>query len=91
MAAYLKLEDKNTGVVFGGNDLLQVDADLCQAFGKAVDQEVWFRDWYACLGLALATGMEWPKLRGYYEDQPPVAEVIDYMANKYTNVSHLGF
>jgi len=91
MAAYLKLEDKNTGVVFGGNDLLQVDADLCQAFGEAVDQEVWFRSWYNCLGFGLAVGMEWSKLRTFYEDQPELTEVIDYMANKYTNVSHLGF
>jgi hypothetical protein len=62
--------------------LIEIDEELCKHFNTPVDPKYWFRAWYHIIGLGLAMGSTWDKLR---EDYPELLEVIDYLDENYTS------
>ena len=54
MAAYLSIRHKETGEVFNGRKLIDVDNMMCAALGVAPDPEKWFMGWMDWAGFAIA-------------------------------------
>lgn len=65
MAAYLSLRHKETGALYTGAALVQVDEMLCAALGVEPDPVSWHAGWMDWIGFSLA-----------YRADKPVAEVL---------------
>jgi hypothetical protein len=64
--------------------LQEVDKELCEFLGVPVDADRWVGDWYNCIGLGLAIGHDWDKLRGFF---PTHKDIIDYLELHYNTDS----
>ncbi len=60
--------------------LPNVDLALRKHF-NVDDDGTWYKGWYATIGLGLACGNSWVKLKEIFPDK---ADVIDYLAEHYT-------
>lgn len=64
--------------------LQRLDEELCHHFEQPVHPTEWFRAWYHTIGLGLATGSDWNRLRNTYQDRPELLEIIDYLETNFT-------
>jgi hypothetical protein len=77
MPSCFALIDKSTGK----RAILQdVDKELCEYLGVEVSETKWVGDWYNCIGLGLAIGHDWDKLRGFFPEHGPI---IDYLESRF--------
>ena len=60
-----------------------IDDDLRVYFNEEPDADRWLYSWYDIVGLALALGHSWEKMREYITD-PGNLKVIDYLEKRYT-------
>ena len=72
--------------------LLQaIDDEMCAAFGEPTDPNKWLWNWYDTIGLGLALGHDWQKLREIYEPEDAddwfyhrLMRVIDWLEQNFT-------
>lgn len=96
MAAYLSLRHTDSGKVFTGSDLIEVDEMLARALGEQPDPKFWFRGWMNWAGFAMAFRADKPiaeALRHFMQDgdTEPAAqearEVCDWFIANFENAS----
>ena len=61
--------------------LHEVDAAMAAHFDEPVDPDRWFREWYHVVGLGLALGHSWDRLRELLPNQAPI---VDWLEANYT-------
>jgi hypothetical protein len=61
--------------------LQDVDKELCEFFGVKVSETEWLGNWYNTIGLSLAIGHDWGKIREFF---PEMKNIIDFMEENYT-------
>ena len=66
--------------------LQTVDDEMRVAFGADPDPDKWFEQWYNTIGLGLAMGHDWVKLREIFKETALVA-VVDWLEANYTTDS----
>jgi hypothetical protein len=59
----------------------QIDDEMCKHFGVEPDKVEYYQRWYDTVGLALACGHDWPKIKEIF---PGKAEIIDWLAENFT-------
>ena len=59
-----------------------IDAEICRAFGYDVHPKLFLAGWYDTIGLALAVGWTWDKMRETFEDKLTL-RIIDYLDEHY--------
>ena len=62
-------------------NLVDVDKEMCKAFGAECDPDKWYRSWYNIIGFGLALGRTWDDLR---EIDPEDVDVVDWLEANYT-------
>ena len=77
MPSCFALTHKHSGIKANLHD---VDKELCEYFGVEVSEDKWLGDWYNCIGLGLAIGHDWDKLRGFFPKHKPI---IDFLETNY--------
>ena len=83
MPACFKLIDKTTNEPV---EFVKIDEALCATFGVPVDPDKWYQDWYDGIGLCLASGATFDKIRDVYNEEPPIieiVEIIDWLSARY--------
>jgi hypothetical protein len=60
-----------------------VDEELYNHFGMEINPEEWYRDWYNSIGVGLALGHSFSKLRTIYSEFPELIKVVDYLEENY--------
>ena len=78
MAAYFQLLQNDTPIPFQ-----QIDDQLRAVFGEKPDSKNWLYNWYNFLGLPLALGDSWAKIRETYADDAQLQRVIDWLEANY--------
>lgn len=58
-----------------------IDEAMCKAFNAPVHPDNWYRNWYNTIGMGLAMGNSWDKLREIFDDQ---VDLIDWVELNYT-------
>ncbi len=81
MPTVVKLISKSTKETM---DYQTLDRLICAHLGRKVESSVWCHDWYNHIGLGLAVGWKWPKIRENYADDPIMLKIIDYLETNYT-------
>ena len=72
--------------------LQDIDKELCDMLGVPCDDNEWVLGWYDSIGLGLACGCDWDKIRKILiiddsEHHKSLAKVIDYLRNNFTTDS----
>lgn len=63
-----------------------VDDEMCAHFGVTPDPVKYYLGWYDVIGLGIALGQSWDKMRDIHKDWPEILPLIDYLeANYNTN------
>lgn len=66
------------------SNLVDIDEELCQAFGEPIHLEHWFRNWYNLIGFCLAMGDSFDQVRERLkEGDTDLREVIDWLEERY--------
>lgn len=64
-----------------------IDEAMCKFFGAPVHPDDWYRNWYNTVGIGLAVGNSWDKLREIFDDLDDLDDlddVIDWLELNYT-------
>lgn len=65
-------------------NIIDIDTMICEAVGDKVDKKLYCRGWYDIIGLALACGLSWNKIR---EDilgpASKLHPVLDYLEHNF--------
>lgn len=59
--------------------LVTIDEEMCAFFGVTPDPVLWFRNWENTIGLGLAMGHSWDKIREVFADSPRQIEVVNWL------------
>jgi hypothetical protein len=80
MSACFQLLDKrdNQAIAF-----VRIDDLLCQHFGVDPDPVKWYHDWYNWIGVGLAFGASFDKLRKAYVNDETALSIINWMDMHY--------
>lgn len=62
------------------SNLQDVDRDICEHLGVKVDPMNWYSNWYNTIGLSLAIGHSFEKIKEFF---PERAQVIDFLEQNY--------
>lgn len=96
MPNVLKLRDRATGRVFENRGLIEVDNDMCAAFGIEPDPVTFYEGWVDNIGFRLACGQSFDDLRADYQDEKfdeafriKRLRVIEYLAARFDNDSYV--
>lgn len=73
-------EDPTAGAV----RFVEVDDKMCAHFGAPVHESNYYENWYNEVGMGLAMGHTWDKLREIYHAYPRTLAIIDYLEDNYT-------
>lgn len=83
MAYYLSLKDKQTGEIFDGQKLVDVDEDICNALCVDSDPVKFYEAWVDTIGFSLAVSNSWEKARERWQDDDGLAPVLDYLESRF--------
>jgi len=61
-----------------------IDAAICKDMDWPVDEVRYAFGWYDVIGLGLALGQTFEKMRGYYADDPELLAIINWLDARYT-------
>lgn len=68
-----------------------IDDRMREALGEPADPKHWLYEWYDTVGLGLAMGYDWEKMRTkIFHDSPELLRVIDWLEENYTPDSWAG-
>lgn len=67
-----KGEDKPTGFA-------AIDDEMCEALGVPCDEKEYYLSWYDIVGLQLALGWDWERIRADHQDWPEMLRVVDWL------------
>ncbi len=76
-----QLKHRETGEA---TPFVQVDNELCQVLGVEPDDTQYVYGWYDSIGLGLAMGVTWEKMRTWWDEDSPMQKVIEYLETHYT-------
>jgi len=62
---------------------VKIDEELCEFFNVRPHETNWFRGWYNSIGLGLAMGYSWDKMREMFKDNPKLLEIVNFLAKNY--------
>lgn len=54
-----------------------IDDEMCEHFGVKPDPKMYHRGWYDCIGLALACGQTWDKIRETFSGMVPIVDWLE--------------
>ena len=63
--------------------LVEVDRKMCEAFNAPVHPDYWFQNWNNVIGLGLACGQTWERLREVNADDPEMVCIINWLEDRY--------
>jgi hypothetical protein len=90
MAAYLSLKNRKTGEIMSGENLIDLDAQICAAINHPVDKVQWCKNWMDTIGFALALGHDYSKVRAIFGGKPELLEILNWLEENYENTSYMG-
>jgi polysaccharide deacetylase 2 family uncharacterized protein YibQ len=64
-----------------------VDDELCAHLGVPVHETDYHYGWYTTIGMGLAMGHTWEKLREIFSDYPHTVVIINWMEANFTTQS----
>jgi hypothetical protein len=71
------------GEVANRTSLPMVDDIMRTAFGAEPSATEWYCGWYDTIGLGLAMGHSWDKLRDIFKDSERLLTIIEYLEQHY--------
>ena len=90
MAAYLKLVRKSNGEVIERSKLIELDNELCAAFGIEPHAKNWFAGWMNSIGMMLAMHNDMAKARKICGDDQELNFICDYIEEHFALASYYG-
>lgn len=75
---------RKSDVAAGPVKLSQVDDELCAYLGVPVDSDQYHYGWYSSIGLGLAVGNSWDRLREIFSDDSRQLAIINWMDTNFT-------
>ena len=64
--------------------LNDIDKELCELLNEPFSTQYYVAAWYDTIGLCLAIGHSWDKMRETFEGSEKLQKVIDYLEENYT-------
>ncbi len=64
--------------------LSSIDNELRHEFNEPDDNKNYLYSWFDTIGLGLACGNDWDKMKDVFKDDPDLLKVISYMETRYT-------
>lgn len=64
------------------SSFFDIDTEMREAFGEPSSETVWLDGWYDVIGLGLAMGYSWDKMREYLKGDMTL-KILDYLEKNY--------
>jgi hypothetical protein len=61
----------------------KIDEEMCREFGVEPDPVKFYNSWFDVIGLGLACGWDWEKIKEINKDWPEILLIIDWLEKNY--------